>query len=285
MNESGSKMVVGAVALLCMTLSGPWTHGDVGMDSACNHVWAENVGWVNVAPSGGGVMLRFNGEAGWLNGYAWGENIGWIKMGADGGGPYANTTATNWGVNIDGSGALSGYAWGENVGWINFGHAQCDVTIDTDTGEFSGYTWGENIGWLKWRGTLPDYGARTLAFDTQAQGTPNWWLDWHGVAEEDDEGDGVPAWQEYVADTDPNDAESYLRITAMTNDAAGTEVVFAPSSTRRVYTLSRCAALGTGAWSPVAGQVSIAGIGGAQRLQDTNTAARTWYRIVVATSP
>jgi hypothetical protein len=93
------------------------------------------------------------------------------------------------------------YAWGENVGWINFGHAQCDAAIDPANGEFSGHAWGENIGWLKFNGTSPDYGVRSMAFDTQAQGTPNWWLGAHGVTEGYDAGDGVPASDKYVMDT------------------------------------------------------------------------------------
>ena len=79
-------------------------------------------------------------------------------------------------------GDLSGYAWGENVGWINFDHAQCDAAINPANGEFSGHAWGENIGWLKFKGTTPDYGVRSMAFYTQPQGTPNWWLEDCGKA-------------------------------------------------------------------------------------------------------
>ena len=124
-------------------------------------------------------------------------------MGSAGGGPYANTTSNNWGVNLAANGDLSGYAW------------------------------GENIGWLKFKGTSPDYGVRSMAFYTQPQGTPNWWLNHHGVAEGHDAGDAVPAWQKYVMDTDPNVAGDYLRITSLSNAAASKVVAFTPASTRR----------------------------------------------------
>ena len=71
------------------------------------YAWGENVGWINLAPSGDGVI---NDGQGNLSGYAWGENVGWINF-APGG----------TGVTIDpATGVFSGYAWGENTGWINF---------------------------------------------------------------------------------------------------------------------------------------------------------------------
>ena len=255
-------------------------------DPAHRYVWGENVGWANAGPTNHEVTVHFyEGSGGWLSGYAWGENIGWIVMGSAGGGPYANTTGNNWGVNLASDGDLSGYAWGENVGWINFGHAPCDARIDTATGFFSGHAWGENIGWLKFSGTSPDFGARSMAFDTQPLGTPNWWLDHHGVTEDFDAGDGVPASDKFVMDTDPNVAGDYLRITALSNSPAATEVAFAPASARRYYTLFRCVDLAEGGWAKVAGQVGIAGIGGEQSMQDTNTAARAFFRVRVTVAP
>jgi hypothetical protein len=122
---------------------------------------------------------------------------------------------------------------------------------------------------------------RTLAFDTQTAGTPNWWLDHHNVKEAYDEGDRVPAWKEYVADTNPNDKGSYLHIVAISNTPAGTDAAFLPTSPRRHYTLTRRENLTAGGWSNVVGQVSVAGTGGRQTMQDTNTAARAFYRVEV----
>jgi len=114
--------------------------------------WGTNVGWINFAPTHGGVTVYSDH----LEGYAWGENIGWIRLGTHTGGSphtYANTAADNYGVNMDANGNLSGYAWGTNVGWINFNPTHGGVTIDLANGRFDGYAWGENIGWIHFRGT------------------------------------------------------------------------------------------------------------------------------------
>lgn len=273
-----------AIALLAGTLAA--VADNTGTDPAHKYTWGENVGWANAAPVNHEVTVHYyEGTGGWLSGYAWGENIGWIVMGSAAGGPYANTTGNNWGVNLAANGDLSGDAWGENVGWINFGAAQCDATINTANGEFSGHAWGENIGWLKFKGASPAYGVRSMAFYTRPQGTPNWWLDAHGVSEDYDAGDGVPASAKYAMDTDPNVAGDYLRITSLLNATAGTDVAFMPASTRRYYTLMRRGDLTAGGWSNVVGQVSVPGAGAEQTVQDTNTAARAFYSVEVTVEP
>ena len=140
-----------------------WASGNI--DPADKYAWSENVGWVNFAPSNGGVTVVYNGANGYLSGYAWGENIGWIKLGDDSAGPYNNNSSTDWGVNLDAGGNLSGFAWGENVGWIKFDSAYNQATIDLVTGRFDGYAWGENIGWLRLKGTAPDFNVRAKVFD------------------------------------------------------------------------------------------------------------------------
>jgi hypothetical protein len=89
------------------------------IDSTYKWAWGTNVGWINFAPTHGGVTVYDDH----LEGYAWGENIGWIRMGTHTDGSphtYLNTMKDNYGVNNDGNGNLSGYAWGTNVGWINW---------------------------------------------------------------------------------------------------------------------------------------------------------------------
>ena len=132
-------------------------------EDGSQYAYGENVGWVNFEPGAGdGVQVGSDK----VTGFVWAENVGWVKLG-DGTGPYANNSATDWGVNMDASGNLSGYAWGENVGWISFSNAYSQVTIDTGTGSFDNYAWGENIGWVHFKNTTPAYGVRTTAFDTQ----------------------------------------------------------------------------------------------------------------------
>jgi hypothetical protein len=114
--------------------------------------WGTNIGWVNFAPTHGGVTVYPDH----LEGYAWAENIGWIRLGthtSGGSHAYANTTAGNYGVNRAPDGKLSGYAWSTNTGWINFNPTHSQVTIDSATGEFDGYAWGENVGWIHFKGT------------------------------------------------------------------------------------------------------------------------------------
>ncbi|MCK5476188.1 MAG: fibronectin type III domain-containing protein [Candidatus Pacebacteria bacterium] len=41
------------------------------------YAWGENIGWINFAPTGGGVSVNSSGD---LYGYAWGENIGWLSF-------------------------------------------------------------------------------------------------------------------------------------------------------------------------------------------------------------
>lgn len=273
------------LAWLCIAPPGAWAAGN--MDSTNKHTWTENAGWCNVAPVTGGVTngvtLYFDGTGGYLTGYTWGENIGWIKLGDNTGGPYQNNSATDWGVNLAATSNFSGYAWGENVGWIKFDPAYGGVTIDMVTGRFDGYAWGENIGWLRFQGTAPDYSVRTVAFDTQPLGTPNWWLTLHNVGENYDDGDNMSAWQEYVADTDPTNPASWFGIASISNLPAIN--IYFPSSSSRYYTLQKLDNLQSGNWSNVVTQTGIQGSGGADSLQDTSLADAQFYRVQVKVSP
>jgi len=275
-------IVLRSVFIVLFALPCAWA--STGMDSTNKYAWSENAGWVNAAPTNGGVAVYYNGTSGYLTGFAWGENIGWIKLGNSSGGPYANNSATNWGVNLDAAGNLSGFAWGENIGWLKFNSAFHQATINMVTGCFEGYAWGENIGWVHFKGTAPDYNVRTLAFDTQPRGTPNWWLDLYGIGSENNLGiKGIPVWQDYVADTDPTNPASYFHIVAISNQPS--PAVYYPSSSRRYYTLQWRASLMEGAWSNVTSRTGIPGSGGLDALQDTTNATQRFYRVEVKVSP
>ncbi|MEI8140974.1 MAG: hypothetical protein WCI03_14050 [bacterium] len=260
------------------------TWASTGIDPTNKLAWAENTGWVNASPTNQGITIHYNGTSGYLSGLTWGENIGWIKLGSDPGGPYANTTATDWGVNLNAAGNLSGLAWGENIGWIKFNSASNQVTINMITGTFDGYAWGENMGWIHFRGTAPDYNVRTIAFDTQSLGTPNWWMTQYGISDENNFGvKGTPLWQDYVADTDPTNPASRFQISVISNISPLT--VYFPSSSRRYYTLQRRENLQTGIWSNVTDQIGVRGVGGLDSLQDTTTGSQQFYRVEVNVSP
>ncbi len=177
------------------------------------------------------------------------------------------------------------YAWGENVGWINFEQTHGQPAINPANGEFSGHAWGANIGWMSLRGISPEYGVRTLAFDKQPKGTPNWWLAKHGVDEDHDAGDDVPAWRKFVMDVNPTGSYNYLRIVSISSDDSETDVAFTPSSSRRYYTLTRRDDLTAGGWSNVVGQIAVPGIGGEQTLTDEEGAATMFYSVEVKVSP
>jgi hypothetical protein len=123
------------------------------------YAWSTHAGWVNFLPTNGGVTVA----ADHLEGYAWAENVGWLRLGtytSGGNYTYGNTSATDYGVNIDASGNCSGYAWSTNAGWINFKPTNGGVTVDLTTGRFDGYAWSENVGWIHFQNASPAYNVR-----------------------------------------------------------------------------------------------------------------------------
>lgn len=144
------RTVIATIVFILMTLSR--TSFAAGIDSAAKWSWGANTGWINFNSTVGGNVAVFEDH---LEGFIWAENIGWIRLGSHTGGSlhtYANTDATNYGVNCGPGGALSGYGWGASVGWINFAPTGGGVIIDPGTGNFAGYAWGENIGWISLQG-------------------------------------------------------------------------------------------------------------------------------------
>jgi hypothetical protein len=130
------------LALLLPALASAQTTSNIDPNQA--FVWSETVGWIHFLPTHGGVAV-FDTH---LEGFAWSENIGWIKMGATSSGPYANTNATDWGVNRAADGTLSGFAWSETAGWINFGSTHGQLAIDPTSKRFNGFAWARNFGFV-----------------------------------------------------------------------------------------------------------------------------------------
>lgn len=149
------SVVLVAMALLILA-PGLATAQGGNINPSQRFAWMEEGGWLDFSPTGGGVTVGPT----FLSGYAWGESIGWVKVGSTGGGPYANSSATNWGVNRSG-GTLSGFAWSETAGWIDFAPSGGGVTLDAATGQLSGYAWSETLGWISFRGGTgaPAYGV------------------------------------------------------------------------------------------------------------------------------
>lgn len=140
-----------AAVIVLSVSSTAWAAGG-NIDPTDKWAWGTNLGWINFAPTHGGVTVYPDH----LEGYAWAENVGWIRLGSYTGGgshTYDNTSPADYGVNHDGYGRLSGYAWSTNAGWINFAPAHGGVTINRLTGSFDGYAWGETVGWIHFKGT------------------------------------------------------------------------------------------------------------------------------------
>ena len=127
---------------------------------------------------------------------------------------------------------------------------------------------------------VPKSARAVFAENLADHDVPEWWLADHGwtndfdaAAQLDFEPDGFATWQEYVADTDPRDAASFLRIT---NVVAGETdpVVFWPASTGRAYQVHFCDGMAESLWNT---QQLARGIG---VWTDTNLPpARRLYRV------
>lgn len=146
---------LGLFVLACFAAVAVLAGGKI--DETAKFAWSENTGWQNWRPSYSGVTVVNEGGNSYLSGYVWGENIGWVKLGATGTGPYANTSASNYGVNMDAAGKLSGFAWSETCGWISFSNAHSQVIMTR--GVFDGYAWGENVGFIHFKNASPAYGV------------------------------------------------------------------------------------------------------------------------------
>jgi hypothetical protein len=79
-------------------------------------------------------------------------------------------------------------------------------------------------------------------------GVPHWWLAQHGIDPETegdqyDEGDGVPAWEEYAAGTDPTNAASLLIASGISTPEESSVVVQWQSAEGRTYSIRGAADL------------------------------------------
>lgn len=72
-----------------------------------------------------------------------------------------------------------------------------------------------------------------------AMGTPQWWLDLHGLASDltDTDGDGFKEWEEYIAGTLPNNSSSALTLDPMVAPEETGYIVRWQSASNRIYHL------------------------------------------------
>jgi hypothetical protein len=135
-------------ALLGLVLAPASTvHAGTTINTPNSYAYGANIGWIDWRGDGAhGAVIGTS----FCSGYIYGADVGWINLG--GGTPlngiqYQNNSATDFGVNLDGTGKLSGYAYGANIGWIAFTPAGSPA-VDLSSGKFSGYGYSANCGWI-----------------------------------------------------------------------------------------------------------------------------------------
>ena len=132
-------------------------------------------------------------------------------------------------------------------------------------------------------GPRPNLAAACVAgLDSDADGMPNEWevqnsLSPTNAADRttDADGDGASNFDEYVADTLPQESNSVFRILAVSNNSPSS--VSFSSSVARTYSLLRSTNLLGSNWTAIATNVS--GTGGMRNITDTNPPPTSFYRL------
>lgn len=154
-----------------------------------------------------------------------------------------------------------------------FSLLELDNTIYTNTG-------GQKF-------VIENTNAFVVAYTNLPYGTPIPWMMAHGITSNflaaelaDPDGDGVPTWQEYIANTDPQNAASKLRMLGLSTDIYGRYFVTFDSAPNRTYRLETSYDFFT--WEVV--EDNIPGVGGPMTILDRRYipwASQVFYRAVV----
>ncbi len=116
------------LVVVCGLVGAPYAQASTtigSIQSASPYVWGENMGWFNLNPDEGGLIISDTA----ITGYAWNRRYGWIAFGP----------LNSGGVTNDGEGNLGGFAWISGRGWL----PMSGVVIDAN-GVFHGIAGEEN---------------------------------------------------------------------------------------------------------------------------------------------
>jgi hypothetical protein len=228
------------------------------IDPFNKYAYGANIGWLDWSGGSGQTDTGAVIGAYVCSGYIYSANVGWINLGS--GSPanqiqYQNNSATDFGVNMDGLGNLTGFAYGANIGWINFEQTYGQPKINLITGQFSGAVWSANCGWISLSNAVAYVQTDSISPGAlDSSGLPiAWELQNFGVTgvdpNADPDHDGQSNMQEYLAGTDPNNANSNLKITAYALTAGGVNASFTWNSVAtRYYYLQKSLNLSSNLW-------------------------------------
>lgn len=277
------------VAVLLSTINSPLSTlpAATTIDPINKYAYAANLGWLDCRgdTNNGAVIGAYV-----CSGYIYSANVGWINLGSGSATNsiyYQNLSANDFGINNDGLGNLRGYAYGANIGWINFENTGAPK-VDLRTGVLTGYVYSANCGWIGLSNSVAYVQTDTIDQGLmETSGLPIAWellnFGHTGVdPNADPDGDGMSNLQEYLAGTNPNDANSDLEITAFNSSPGGISgtVTWESVLTRNYYLQKRLSLNPASLWfdsglgliSPDAGSSTT------RSITDTNFPMR-FYRV------